>query len=192
MKQFKFLVAAIAIAMAAPMATAQFTTGGGGGVSTADGDYLPQRGYRGFFDAGYSVGVGGGSGRVETSTVHGYQFSPYFFAGVGVGFSYFHEGEVWGLPIFADFRGEYGNFGTGRVAPFIDFRIGYTPTDISGFYMSPSVGVRYAISPNAGINLSLGYTMQNAEVFYYDYYGDTYYKDTANCGGFTIRLGIDF
>ncbi|MGM9861094.1 MAG: hypothetical protein ACI30W_00715 [Muribaculaceae bacterium] len=189
MKQFKFLVAAIAIAMAAPMATAQFTTGGGSG-SSADGDYLPQRGYRGFFDAGYSVGVGGGTGRIETSTVHGYQFSPYFFAGVGVGFSYFHEGEVWGLPIFADFRGEYGNFGTGRVAPFVDFRIGYTPTDISGFYMSPSVGVRYAINSNAGINLSLGYTMQKCE--YYFSYGGYYGEGTANCGGFTIRLGIDF
>lgn len=190
MKQFKFLVAAIAIAMAAPMATAQFTTGGGGG-SSADGDYLPQRGYRGFFDVGYSVGVGDlGEGRIETSTVHGYQFNPYFFAGVGVGFSYFHDSEVWGLPIFADFRGEYGNFGSGRVAPFIDFRIGYTPTDISGFYMSPSVGVRYAISPKAGINLSLGYTMQKCDIIVTD--GYYYYSGTGNSGGFTIRLGIDF
>lgn len=54
---------------------------------------LLRRGYRGFVEAGYSVGVGPQAlNRVDISTTHGFQFNKYFFAGVGVGGELLHIG----------------------------------------------------------------------------------------------------
>lgn len=50
-------------------------------------------GYRGFVDFGYTVGLGDyGVGRIELTTSHGYQFNPYFFAGIGTGIHYYVQG----------------------------------------------------------------------------------------------------
>lgn len=65
-----------------------------------------KQGYKGFLDFGFTVGVGSfKEDRIEFSTSHGYQFNPFFYAGVGVGLSYFTDAEEVGLPIFAHIRG---------------------------------------------------------------------------------------
>ncbi len=144
--------------------------------------YGLKSGYRGFIDLGYSVGVGDwGEGRIEFSTSHGYQIIPYLFVGLGVGVEYYHESEVWEIPIFVHLRGSLPCHSI--VQPFIDWKIGYTVYDADGFYMCPSVGCRFAVSDMCGLSLSLGYTMQK---FDYGWFG------RKDCGGFTIKVGFDF
>ncbi len=144
--------------------------------------YGLKSGYRGFIDLGYSVGVGDwGEGRVELSTSHGYQIIPYLFVGLGAGVNYYHESEVWEIPIFAHLRGSLPCHAICQ--PFIDWKIGYTVYDITGFYMCPSLGCRFAVSDMCGLSLSLGYTMQKLE---------SYWGSRVNCGGFSIKVGLDF
>lgn len=77
-----------------------------------------QRGYRGFLDAGYTVGVGDtAEGRFEVSTSHGYQLCPYLFIGGGVSFQYFHSDEVLEIPVYAHLRSELTR---SRIAPIVD------------------------------------------------------------------------
>ncbi len=137
-------------------------------------------GYRGFVDLGYSVGVGDyGESRVELTTSHGYQIIPYLFVGLGVGVQYYHESELWEIPIYVHLRGSLPCHAVCQ--PFIDWKIGYTVYDADGFYMCPSVGCRFAVSDMCGLSLSLGYTYQSFE-----------YWRRHNCGGFTIKVGLDF
>ena len=141
----------------------------------------PQIGYRGFIDLGYTVGTGSwGEGRIEFNTVHGYQFMPFLFAGIGAGAHYYFDSEVVAIPIFADIRADILN---NSISPFIDMRIGYSPYDIQGFYLNPSIGCRFALSGIKAINTSIGYSMQKA---------DSYDGDKVSVGGFNFRFGIEF
>ena len=166
---------------------------GRNGSSILDGNGV-QRGYRGFFDIGYTVGTGDwdDTNRVEFATSHGYQFNPYFYAGLGVGVNYYHQAEIWEIPIFADLRVDILN---NWITPYVDFRIGYSVYDATGFYMSPMVGCRFDFGGPVALNFGIGYTMQKMEVDYgYYYRGYYYYADSSkeNMGGFSIKLGIEF
>lgn len=144
----------------------------------------PKTGYRGFADLGYTIGTGTwGEDRIEISTSHGYQFNPYVFAGAGVGFNYYFDSEVIGIPIFAHVRSEFLKH---SITPFADFKIGYSAGDVEGFYMAPAVGCRFAVGGRFGLSASLGYTLQKAEV------GIHYYSSTETIGGFNIKVGFDF
>ena len=216
MKMIKTLCVAVAIAAGTMSSFAQFTTGGKSSTKLNSGtEYGLTSGYKGMVELGYGIGVGTyGTGRVEFQTAHGYQFNPYLFTGVGVGVSYFHESSNVGLPIFADIRGSLP-ISNSKISPFVDFKVGYTVIDCKGVYFSPSVRVRLAIGKRTGINLSLGYELQNIKVGYDDFdddydYGYPYYvrsrsgydydydyddydiSDTFNNGAFVIKIGFDF
>lgn len=147
-----------------------------------------ERGYRGFADLGYTLGTGDWAiDRIEFSTSHGYQFCPYVYAGLGVGAHYYFDAETVEIPIFAHVRSEFLN---NSISPFADLKIGYTVYEDSGFYMTPSVGCRFALGEKNGISVSLGYTIQKIRYEYYDY---GYYEEgSVNCGGFNVRVGFDF
>lgn len=160
------------------------TSMGGAGL---DGNG-PEAGYKGFIEAGYTVGVGDyGEGRIALTTTHGYQINPYVFTGIGAGVNYFTDADAWGVPIFADIR---ANILNNSISPFIDMKIGYSITDVEGFYFNPSVGCRFGFRNNSAFTLSIGYEMQKAD--FYGYYAGYYYEDSENCGGLTIKLGFDF
>ena len=89
--------------------------------------------YRGFIDAGYSIGVGDYKfGRFEVNTSHGFQFNPYLFLGVGAGLHFMssyetkdmdipldvRESQV-DIPVFANIR---CNFSKKKVSPFVDVK----------------------------------------------------------------------
>ena len=148
----------------------------------------PQKGYRDFVELGYTIGTGlFGSDRVEFSTTHGYQFIPYFYAGIGTGVHYYHDASAVRIPIYADLRVD---FMKRPVCPFIDLKIGYTVYEDRGFYLNPMAGVRFSIGRRNALNVGLGYTMQRIEYSYEDLYG--IYSDSVNIGGFSIRLGFEF
>lgn len=146
----------------------------------------PARGYRGFVDLGYSVGVGElGEDRLDFTTSHGYQFNPYIFAGVGAGVDYFPDSYSVSVPVFAHARSE---FLKGQVSPFLDVKVGYAFVDTKGFYCNPSFGCRIGIGGGCGVSFGIGYAMQYIDM------GEDELCDYAprNCGGFSIKLGVDF
>lgn len=146
----------------------------------------PEIGYRGFADFGYTVGTGNlGEGRIELNTVHGYQFMPFLFAGIGTGFHYYYHSKVFAIPIYADIRGDILN---NSISPFVEVRIGYSPYDAQGLYFNPSVGCRFAMNGIKALNASIGYSMQKAD---YELYGYSHSKK-ATIGGFNIRVGLEF
>ncbi len=157
---------------------------------------IREKGYRGFIDGGYTFGVGDfADNRIDFSTSHGYQFNPYLFAGLGLGAQYYFDNKKFEMPLFAHFRGE---FLKGAATPFIDFKVGYTVLDATGFYMNPSVGCRFAINKNLGLNFHFGYSMQ---IFSYSLYiihneDGNYYEDKyttkKNFGGLNVKIGLDF
>ena len=148
----------------------------------------PEAGYKGIVEAGYTVGVGNfGEGRISFMTAHGYQVNPYFFAGIGAGVNYFTDSEAWGVPIFADLR---ANILNNSISPFIDLKIGYSILDAEGFFFSPSVGCRFAIGERSGLNISVGYEMQKAEMTWY--YAGYYGTSKENVGGLALKIGLDF
>ena len=143
-----------------------------------------QQGYRGFADFSYTLGVGDwgkNHDRIGIMTSHGYQIAPQFFAGVGVGFNYYFNGhdELCSLPVFAHFLDE-------EITPYIDLRVGYSLIDVKGVYINPSVGCRFELTDDIGLNVGVGYTMQQAEYIFY------YGSEKKNCGGIDFRVGIDF
>lgn len=150
--------------------------------------YNIAKGYKGFVDLGYAIGVGDwGLDRVEFTTAHGYQFNPYLFAGVGFGVNYYTDADLCNIPIFANVR---ANLLNAKITPFVDVKIGYSVVDIEGFYFAPSVGCRFALTPRMAINLGVGYTMQKADIYYT--YGDYYYNDMINSGAIDFKVGFEF
>ena len=161
------------------------------GKDTKDA-FLPTPCYKGFFDFGYTVGVGDfGQGRVALSSTHGVQIIPHLFVGAGVGFNYYHESALWNMPFYADVR---SNFLKGKVTPFVDFRLGYSAGNVSGFYMSPTIGCDFGFGRKSGFSVALGYEYQKAEFafFGYDYFDYFYFTSKENCGGVVIKIGVDF
>ncbi|MDR0976593.1 MAG: hypothetical protein LBL78_02405 [Prevotellaceae bacterium] len=152
-------------------------------------------GYRGMVDFGYTIGTGDyGTGRLELTTSHGYQFNPYLFIGGGVGLQYFNEAEVASFPIFADIRGNFLSEGT--FIPFAVLKAGYTAGgDIHGLYLAPAIGVKWVMYGTTALNLTLGYTYQDATAswYYNDGYSHGYYNEAhVNTGGITLKLGFEF
>ncbi len=154
----------------------------------ADNGYKLKKGYRGFVDFGFSYGVGSwGQDRIEFSTTHGYQILPCLFAGLGIGFHYYHWDGVLEIPIYADIRGTLPC--RSICQPFLDFKIGYTVYDADGFYMTPSIGCRFAVSRTCGISVGIGYAMQKAEVVWSSYHWP---HTRENVGAVTFKVGVDF
>ena len=142
--------------------------------------------YEGGVDLGYSIDANSldGTGRLNVSTTHGYRVIPELYIGAGLGFDYYHDGSVFGIPIFADLR---GYFTRKAVKPFLNFRIGYSVGDIDGFCFSPSIGVNYKM-----LDVNIGYTYQQAELFFYDSYLESICYAYGNIGAVTIKVGVRF
>ncbi|MDR1200818.1 MAG: hypothetical protein LBL58_04180 [Tannerellaceae bacterium] len=205
-------------------------------------------GYRGFFDAGYTVAMGESStNRIEITTSHGYQINPSIFVGVGFGVNLYsngfykdsiargykpggHKDVVFQgnensvdslnisatLPIFADVR--YNFMTEGQIIPFAGLKAGYslglastkkedynesgvlirtttaTRVESVGFYVAPSIGAKYVISPLLALNFSIAYSMQMFDSSHIDDVSSPKKLITAkkNNGGVSIKIGIEF
>ena len=145
------------------------------------GDKGPKNGYKGFVEAGFTVGLGDyGEDRASFTTAHGCQFNSHFFAGIGAGFSYYTSADAISVPIFADFRGTILN---GNISPYVDIKAGYSILDVNGLFIAPSVGCRIGVGNNSAVTVSIGYEMQSAEY---------YWVGRKNCSGLAFKLGFDF
>lgn len=164
---------------------------------TAKAQWNVSPGYRSFYDLGVNIGTGGLSRtNFEISTSQGYQVVPtYFYIGTGAAFqAFFNADGACGFPVFVDMR---SHLSSGSVSPFIDVRVGYAAINNSnyydggGFYLNPSIGLRFKVSNSVGINLRAGYTLQYAKV-YDTYRMDYWYSSTKNIGGVNVMVGVDF
>ncbi len=159
--------------------------------------YNPRtRGYRGWVETGGAIGLGEyGSGVFSFSTSHGYQFNPYFFLGAGIGVDCHFDWETVFMPIFANAR---AYFIDGKISPFMDVKIGYSPVDDSGlFYFTPSVGVSFGTSKKCAVNLSIGYNLQRVMMYVYRYvpeydHYNLLYDSRESLHGLSFKLGFEF
>ena len=165
--------------------------------------------YRGFADAGYTIGVGDYNlGRFEINSSHGYQINPHFFIGAGLGFHFMSEYETNNkdialdiressveIPIFANIK---CNFTKSKVTPFIDIKAGTYITNNSGLYANISGGCRISTNEKQAVNVSIGYTMQNLEFETFNrFYGSnsmSYSRKPRNLDteGISIKIGYEF
>lgn len=121
--------------------------------------------------------------------MHGYQFNPYFFLGGGLGIQHM-EYEESGLklsftestvPVFADVKVHLLKT---RIAPFVEGRVGYSIKGFKGFYLNPSAGISFGISPRTAGYLGLGYSYQELKGN-----EDT---DKTELEGVSFRVGLAF
>jgi len=165
--------------------------------------------YRGFVDAGYTVGIGDYEfGRVELSTSHGYQFNPYVFLGAGVGLHFMQKYETNGMEIALDTRDSkvdvpvFGNvrfnFAKSKIAPFVDGKVGYYVTNNGGLYYNVSAGCRFSINAKQAVSVSVGYTSQELEFETFDSFSSKYNLDYTRsprkltAEGVAIKVGFEF
>lgn len=152
------------------------------------------KGYRGRVEAGEITDIadGGIYAGFSVSTTHGYQFTPDFFLGAGIGLDYHHGLRTVFMPIFVNLR---GYFTDKRKTPFVDLKIGYSPINKTGLYLSPSVGLSFGRSKKCAFNLSIGYNMQQYRFYYREYYGYGYaveYQNKKLLNGVSLKFGVEF
>mgnify|MGYP002523916458 FL=1 len=165
--------------------------------------------YRGYVDAGYSVGIGDYDfGRFEVNTSHGYQINPYLFIGAGTGLHFMasyktkdmeipldvRDSKV-DIPVFANIR---CNFLKKKVSPFVDIKGGTYVTNSGGLYVNASAGCRFSINEKQAINLSVGYTTEKLQFETFDRFTShtsmeyTRYTTLYDTEAITVKLGFEF
>ena len=198
MKKIRFTLVAVALLLSSA-ASAQFsnaTVRSSHSSSSLEGNGL-KTGYKGSGEVGYTLGVGDGVDRLALFTTHGFQINKMIFAGAGVGVNYFTKGEVVGLPIYGATRITILD---SVISPFVDVKVGYSALDIKGFFFAPSVGCRFRLAQRFALTVTMGYEMLKISNEYssweYDYRWDEYYtkteKNSYNCGGLSLKVGVDF
>lgn len=121
----------------------------------AQKSYSINDGYKGNVEVGVMHSFRQGEG-FSALTTHGFQINPHVFVGGGIGIN-FLGGDNLSVPLFADFKYYLLD---GKVSPFVNLRLGYAfgddDYDLEGFYLTPALGCRVALSKNIGLNMSLG------------------------------------
>lgn len=165
--------------------------------------------YRGFADAGYTIGIGDyDMGRFEINTSHGYQINPFIYLGAGLGLHFMPEYETEGMTIALDsreskvdipvFANAKINMGKGKFVPFIDGKVGTYVTNNGGMYMNVSAGLRIATNERQAVNVSVGYTREELEFETFDSFFSSssmkYYTSPRKLTteGIAIKVGYEF
>lgn len=152
---------------------------------------LAVKGYRGFVNYTPLIatfindGIAG-----SVSTTHGYQFNHNYFAGIGVGFhiNLGDEGLGVALPIYAAFKGNYGD----KLAQLTyGARIGVAYADYGNFNSETSVhnGEAALAYFNANIGLRLGIAQYFAIIITPEI---DLFVGRYNIAGAGLRVGFEF
>lgn len=124
-------------------------------------------GYRAFGDVGLVNYFGSGTmngSSFEITTTHGYQVSPHFFIGGGIGFIFSGDltyGDISGYPyIKRDARVDMPLFFDANiqilksaVSPIIDFKAGACINDDFNPYVALAAGCRFPLGGNIGLSV---------------------------------------
>lgn len=165
--------------------------------------------YRGFVDAGYTIGLGDYEfGRFEINTSQGYQINPHCYIGVGLGLHFMPEYKTPDMdialdsressveiPIFANLK---LNFSKAKVTPFIDIKGGTYITNNGELYANFAAGCRITTIEKQALSISIGYTLQNIEFKTFDGFyrpSNMSYATEARIlktEGIAIKIGYEF
>lgn len=153
-------------------------------------DRVLAKGYRGYAEVGGSVDMDlvNTFGILDLATSHGYQFSPHFFLGVGVGVQVYSSMEVVQVPVFGEMR---FHLLKKWVSPFASLRAGYSVSENKGAYFNPMVGVRFGFKKHFGLNVGVGYTCQK-NAYMDDAYMGVVEGVYGDINAVTLRVGFDF
>lgn len=168
-------------------------------------------GYMGMVEAGYGIGVGGGStigmrytDRFELDVINGYQFSPYGFIGIGVGFNISTNGEnVISIPLFLHGR---VNLMDRNFSPFIALSLGYnistSPKEkidyntyakwSGGVMVEPTLGMTIRVSNKAAVTFGVGFSILQFKGIPEGYYADDYMITSLNTKAIRLKVGATF
>ena len=155
-------------------------------------DYSVKRGYKGFIEGGYTTIVSGyNSGKIDLSTTHGYQFNPYVFVGAGLAADCYTQSLYFVMPVFANVRVTPLN---GNITPYVDLKGGYSPVGyFEGLYLAPTIGCRFGLTRRVGLNVGIGYSLQQTNTKYYEWDPlDKIENKTMNFHGLSFKFGFDF
>jgi len=141
-------------------------------------EYGNFKGYRAVIELTpyYNTNYGEDSG-IHLTMINGYNFGPWFYAGIGVGLNVNFDYPSFSLPVFAHVRSAF--LKNKKVSPYVSLNIGYnigltgmeesfggfmsdgsyySYKDIvtySGFYAEPAVGVEFRFSRKSALTLGL-------------------------------------
>lgn len=134
-------------------------------AASASAQEFRPSGYMGFVDFGDGFDVEDfETYNVTVTTVHGYQFNPHLFLGLGAEMQYITNGsdDYTCLPVFLDFR---YNILKSRVTPFIELRGGYDFVETKEQYEAAQIGVDVALTERFGLYAGVNFHTQ----FGYDF-----------------------
>lgn len=144
--------------------------------------------YRSMFldvsEFGYTFGMGDyeNAGRLAFCQSGLMMVTPQFGMGVGVGINLFVDANLYNVPLYGMFR---YNLSDGNAGLYIDCKVGYALGDVSGFYLSPSAGLRFGSRAGA-VLLGVGFEMQKFSE------SDGYYIMHHTVSGLSLRIGYEF
>ena len=166
------------------------------GVGSSIGPW-PMRGLRGF--AGVSVGVGQPDFFKSSVTYgayasFGYQLNNVFYIGGGVQYQGVSaeerrtqgETEDKDYNIFTVFANPRIEILKKKVTPFVDSKVGYSVTGLSGVYLLNQTGVRIN-----RVNFAIGYESQWAKATRY-HYGYSYDESIEQINTYVFTFAFDF
>lgn len=168
---FTFLLASVAMFSAASASAQEFRPSG----------------YMGFVDFGDGFDVENfDTYNITVTTVHGYQFNPHIFLGVGAEAQFITNGsdDYTCIPVFLDFR---YNILKSRVTPFIELRGGYDLGETEEQYEAAQIGVDVALTERFGLYAGLNFRTQFGYDFD-DYRWDEQDPDRISYVGVTFGL----
>lgn len=140
-------------------------------------------------ELGYEGGTGRyGINRFKFNFINSYQFTPHFSAGLGTGFRYYIDADIFALPILTDLR---ATILKGPISPYFALGLGYTLDTKNrfegmGFLVSPNIGANFRISERNTVNVGIGYEVQRLSSRY------NYYWGSINSPAISLTAGISF
>ena len=177
--------------------------------------------FRGFIDAGYSLGVGEPRNNfwlIESS--FGYAITPRAYLGAGIGIHQFNpvlssypqrtdkaqpedNDPNWKypfIPIYVEGRYSFNN--ESHNTPWVSLKVGATFINHSGFYTSPSVGYHFKSNQFFSFNVGVGYALHTAHYKLWctgdtpgaipDMSGSSYLDRSAVFHNFFLKAGVEF
>jgi len=118
------------------------------------------------------------------AVMSGYQFTPNFSAGIGIGFTPYDD-PLSLIPLFVDLKYKFLNTG---IAPFAFLRSGYgfsikteseprIDNHSGGFTINPGTGIHFPLGDKAGLSLNIGFNIDKASFEQQLFNGGTLRRD---------------
>lgn len=148
-------------------------------------------GFTGIMETSYLFKQGPyGIDRFKLNLINGYQFNPYVYLGVGVGYRYYFNSSIPIIPIFGDLRVYVLN---NKYSPFISFAAGYSYYLLNDFkevgpMINPKIGL--CIKQYEKTLIQFGFEFEAQLASFYDRYFHITFEEPS--GAIGVFIGITY